>query len=163
MISCFSQTDPVAGLSGWMYNLPGSAGSALPVTTHLESLNLYLLSPMGTISITTMYFAFCSRPATLNLITGNILLCVCVCSVYVCMCVCVYVCVCVCGHTCKNSCMCCVSSLVPRPPPSVCVHNNTRNCKKIFCEIFASGQSTKILSHENFSPYGIICTHLINV
>ena len=105
--SCFSQTDPLAGLSGWTYNLPGSAGSALPVTTHSESWNLYLLSPTGTMSITMIYLESGSRPDTLILMTGNILLWVCVC-VCVCVCTCVYVCVhvCVmCVWACTNVCV----------------------------------------------------------
>ena len=76
VIICFSQDAPVAGLSGWTKSLPFSEpiGSALPVTTHSESWNLYLLSPTGTISITTAYSASGSRPDMLTFTTGNILL-----------------------------------------------------------------------------------------
>ena len=73
-INCFSQTAPVAGESGWTYNLPGRCGSALPVTTHSESWNLYLLSSKATMSMTIMYLVSGSSPDTLILITGNILL-----------------------------------------------------------------------------------------
>ena len=73
---CFSHDAPVAGLSGWTKSRPFSdpMGSALPVTTHSESWNLYLLSPTGTISMTTAYNASGSRHDMLTLTTGNILL-----------------------------------------------------------------------------------------
>ena len=71
---CFSHTEPGAGESGWMYSLPGEVGSTVPVTTHSESWNMYLLSATGTMSMVMMYLASGSRLATLILMTGNILL-----------------------------------------------------------------------------------------
>ena len=45
----------------------------------------------------------------------------------------------------------------PHPFPAIGVALQSSNREKFFAKIFASGQSAKILSRENFSPYGTFC------
>lgn len=65
---------PVAGESGWMYIRFGISGSAFPATIHRLLWNLYRQSSTATKSINNMYFARLSKPETLTLQGGNILL-----------------------------------------------------------------------------------------